>query len=415
MLLQERICHSKCSLSKPKPIVAIFLTVLIDMLAFGMAIPDIQLRGKSLGLDGWALGAAMASFSLAQLLTAPYLGQESDRIGRRKILLITCMLSTISFILYAHASSIPILIASRILGGIAGANIGVAFAYIADVTTPAERAKGMGLVGAAFGLGFIFGPPIGGHLISLGGGQPHILGYTAAAASLLNSYFVWQFLSDVKREGPIPPRAKNALAANWRMVGKALSHSELRILITLFFMATLAFSNLESTYFRLISDQWKMSLESGGYVLAWVGVVAAFMQGFLIRRLTPKFGEANLMRFGYTLLVPSLLLVPYSGPWLPMLTGAMCLGIANGAAQPSTSSLISRSTPAAIQGGIFGVTQSVGALARVIGPQLGMSLYAKNPAYPYLCGGLLMLIPATLAYFVKFDPNAEPVEHAPTH
>ena len=157
---------------RPSPLGAIFITVLIDLLSFGLVIPDIQIRGDSLGASGWVRGLLLATFSIAQLLTAPYLGRLSDSIGRRLILLLTTVLSVICFVFYAHADTLVYLFISRVISGIAGANLPVAYAYVADVTKPEERAKGMGLIGAAFGVGFIFGPVLGGVLLQAGGGKP---------------------------------------------------------------------------------------------------------------------------------------------------------------------------------------------------------------------------------------------------
>lgn len=390
---------------QPKPTVAIFLTVLIDMLSFGMAIPDIQLRGERLGATGWLLGLLLASFSIAQLLTAPYLGQLSDRIGRRKVLLVTCTLTFLCFLLYANATALWLLFAARILAGISGANIGVAFAYIADVTTPQERAKGMGLVGAAFGLGFIMGPPMGAFLVKLGNGSPALLGYVAAVLGLVNLYFIWKFLPEPERV--IPKTTGNAYAQTWQGVLTALRTPGLGLVILLFFASTFAFSNLESTFFRLMEQRWLLTQEQGALVLAWVGVTAAIVQGGLIRPLSKRFGEPNLMRFGYWAQVPVLALVPFSPPWIPLLLGSMLLGLATGVASPSTSSMISRLAPVTLVGSIFGVTQAVGALGRILGPMTGSVSFDISPALPYFIASGVMLVPAVCSLFVKL-PKAEP-------
>lgn len=398
---------------KPGPLIAIFLTVFIDMLSFGMAIPDIQLRGERLGATGPLLGLLLAIYSIAQLFTTPYLGQLSDRIGRRKVLLVTSALTVFCFLLYANATTLALLFAARILAGISGANIGVAFAYIADITTPQERAKSMGMVGAAFGLGFIFGPPVGANLVSLGGGQPTLLGYTAATLGVINLWFIWKFLPEsLKPENrKLTEDGTPALKANFLAVGRALRTPGLSILVLLFFGSTFAFSNLESTFFRLLDSRHGMNERDGAYVLMWVGVVAAFMQGYFIRVLTPKFGEVRLMRFGYWLQVPVLASIPFAPPWIPLLLGALLLGIATGVASPSTSSLISRSAPSSLQGSIFGVTQSVGAFGRILGPLCGSTLFEIDSALPYFAAALIMLIPACLALRLQMPEDVEASPH----
>ncbi len=405
---------------KPAPIIAIFLTVLIDMLSFGMAIPDLQLRGASLGATGWVLGLMLASFSIAQLLVSPYLGQLSDRIGRRKVLIVTCTLTFLCFVLYAHATVLWILFAARIIAGISSANIGVAFAYIADVTTPKDRAKGMGLVGAAFGIGFIMGPPAGAFLVQAGGGTPLLLGYSAAALALVNLFFVWKFLPDVRNTATeeiqvSTGKRENPFVTNWKSVLKALETRELRILIVLFFGSTFAFSNLEATFFRLLEGRWMMTQVEGAAILAWVGIIAAFVQGYLIRILIPRLGEPNLMRIGYLLQVPVLISIPFTPPWIPLMIGAMLLGLGTGVASPATSSMISRSAPSHLQGSIFGISQSVGAFGRILGPLCGSVLYDIDPASPYICAAIVMLIPALLAFSVRMPDGGNDGEIVPAH
>lgn len=386
-------------------LIAIFLTVLIDMLSFGMAIPDLQLRGESLGAHGPLLGLMLASFSIAQLLTAPFLGHWSDHVGRRKVLLTSCTMTVLCFLLYSQAHSLPIMFASRILAGVSGANLGVAFAYIADVTSEKDRGKGMGLVGAAFGIGFIMGPPAGAALVELGRGGPFVLGITAAGLAVINLFFIWRFIPNVKPTRP-PEVVGNPFIANFRSVVAALRVPSLSILIYLFFGSTFAFSNLESTYFLLLSHRWGMPMREGAWVLAWVGIVSAVMQGYLIAKLIRRFGEPTLMRVGYLAQAPILLSMPFTPPWVPMLLGCMLLGIATGICSPSTSSMISRTAPSNMQGSIFGITQSVGALGRVLGPLCGSTLFAKGPAYPYVLAALVMLVPASLAWRVRMPGDA---------
>lgn len=377
------------------PLVAVFLTVFLDMLSFGLVIPDIQLRGKALGAEGWINGLMIATFSIAQLLTAPWMGRWSDRAGRRIVLLATTALASVSFLVYANALSLPILFAARVLAGISGANLGVAFAYVADVTTPENRSRGMGLIGAAFGLGFIFGPVTGAWLVAAGGGQPHVLGYTAAFMAAVNCLFIWMLLPESNA-----PRDQNrpGLIADLKI---AFASPELRILLVLFFAANYAFSNLESTFFLLSTEIFLLSQSAAAVVLVFVGIVGAIMQGLVSPRLTPIFGEVRLLRVGYLLQAPPLAILPFASPWWPLLLGALVLGVGSGLAQPSLGSLISQRAPATMQGGVFGVTQALGALARIVGPITANSLYAFKYWTPYALAGIIMLIPIFAAYRVR--------------
>ncbi|HEY0865737.1 MAG TPA: MFS transporter [Fimbriimonas sp.] len=404
------------------PILGIFLTVFLDMLAFGMFIPDIQLRGEllskqALGANpdpaqvGLLIGFTQGVFSLVQLVTSPFLGRISDRYGRRRVLLISTALSVVSYLIYAHADSLEMMIFSRILSGIAAANIGVAFAYVADITTPQDRAKGLGLMGAAFGLGFILGPVTGGLLLELGNDRPLLLGYVAAALALLNFLYVLFVLPESREHANVdqPPLA--------RRFSQAFSTPGLGLLLLLFFAANFAFTNLETTFFRLLADPRTVfdlgadAKQSGSYILGIVGVVSAIMQGYVVRKTTPKYGEVRLLRFSYLLMAPALALVPFAPLWIPMLIVIVFLGIGTGLAQPSLSSLISRTAPKDMQGGIFGVTQGLGALGRFVAPLVSNSLFQAKPYYPYLLGAVLILFPAFASWKLRM-PNDAPEDVA---
>lgn len=381
------------SLRRPTPITAIFVTVLLAMLAFGMAIPDIQIRSEHLGAVGFVRGLLLASFSIAQLLTAPYLGRLSDRVGRRKVLLATTLLACASSIAYSQAHAIWILFVARGLNGIAGANLGVAFAYISDVTKPDERAKSLGLIGAAFGMGFVFGPPVGAYLLKLGHGGPEVLGFVSAAFALVNFLFVLRLLPEVGSRREVIERGAGPVL-------RALRDPRLGLLLGLFFLTNFALSNLESTFFLLTEHAFAMSQQATALALAWVGIVSAVMQGGVVGWVQPRLGELRMMRLGFCIQGPALALAPFLPPWGPMLGGCMALGVGSGLAGPSVNSLISRRAGREIQGGVFGVTQSVGALARIAGPLTGSVLFDVRPSAPYLFAGLLMLLPMVGGWWV---------------
>ena len=394
-----------------KPIVAIFLTVFIDLLGFGLFIPDLQLRGKELatqlvgstadpGQIGLLTGISLAVFSLAQLLTAPFLGRLSDRVGRRSILLITCLLSVCSYVVYAHATEYWIVLIARALSGIAAANLGVAFAFVADVTTPENRAKGMGMIGAAFGLGFVLGPAMGAYLLWVSHNDPLWIGYVGATLSFINFLFVLYFVPRMKPS----EQEKTHLLQDIKV---AFSSPGLPLLLAMFFALNLGFTNLESTFFQLLADpNWIHKLgpdarQTGGILMFIVGVVMVIMQGGVVRAVTPKYGEVRILRIAYLGLVPSLALAPFLPLWIPMILGIIFLGASSGLAQPSLSSLISRMSPQQLQGGVFGVTQSLGACARFLGPLISNSLFAYKPYAPYLFGAFLILFPAMAAWKLK--------------
>ncbi len=403
---------------KVPPTIAVFLTVFLDILSFGAVIPDVQLRAEKLvrnatvfnidftRLDsagvGFLIGLTIALYSIAQFALAPFLGRLSDRIGRRPVLIVTCALAVVAAATYAFANTIEIMWASRIVLGMAGANLGVAYAYASDISTEKDRSKTMGLLGMAFGLGFMLGPPTGAWLIQLGNGSPAYLGWGSAAFAFVNLIFVLFFLPEPDRIIPTEPPTKKSRLVELR---EALSIPGLRLLLGLFFVANFAFANLETTYYRIGQDVYKVGIAETTLVLVFVGITAAAVQGGLIRILEPKFGEINLIRTGYFLQIPILASIPFT-PWGPLVfLGCFILAFGSGISQPSLSSLISKAAPIAMVGGIFGITQSLGALARIVSPVLANSLYGISPAIPYLFAAGLMLGPATMAWFIRRPPE----------
>lgn len=396
---------------------AIFLTVFLDLLSFGLFIPDLQLRGvelagRLLGSSdhpriGFYVGASLGVFSLAQLLTAPLLGRLSDRVGRRRILILTTVLSIGSYLVYSQAETFWIVIVARVLSGIAAANLGVAFAYMADVTEPKERAKGMGLIGAAFGMGFILGPVAGALLLKAGNNHPALLGYAGAALGVLNLVYVVAVLPESR------PVTQAQTGRFFGDLGRAFRTPTLALMLVMFFALNLGFTNLETTFFQLLAEKrWIHGLgpdarQTGAYILGIVGVVSAVMQGLIVRIATPRFGEVRLLRFAYLGLVPALALTPFLPLWAPMVLGVVFLGICTGLAQPSLSSLISRSAPRELQGGVFGITQGLGAVARFLGPLISNPLFHWKPYAPYLLGAGIALIPACAVWWLRM-PDDEP-------
>ena len=407
--------HNDGGMRKPFPVLGIALTVFIDILGFGLVIPDIQLRGEHLGAVGAALGLTIASFSIAQLLTAPFLGRWSDLVGRRKILLVTTTVSACSYLFYAHANWLWVMIAARILGGIGGANVGVAYAYIADVTSPENRGKAMGAIGAAFGMGFIFGPGIGAYLVTLGHGSPIILGYASAALCLVNFLYIYFFLQESLKPGVQNGAKRAATIHNFAI---AIRSPGLGVLLAMFFATSFGFSNMESTFFRLAEHEFGLSQILTAVVLTEVGIVSAIMQGGIIRIVLPMFGEVNLLRIAYFVQVPALALLPWAHPWIPLTIIVVMLGAGAGLSQPSLSSLVSLTAPATMQGGIFGVTQSLGALARTLGPIVGNTLFDLKHWAPYAFGAFVVFIPLLGSFGLKqptkqaeFEPEP-PLEEA---
>jgi MFS transporter, DHA1 family, tetracycline resistance protein len=367
------------------PLVIIFVTVFIDLLGFGIIIPLLPFYAESFGANAFTIGLLGTSFSLMQFLFSPLWGRWSDKIGRKPIILVGLLGSCLSYFTLAVAASLPLVFLARIIGGIAGANIPTAQAYIADVTTPENRAKGMGLVGAAFGMGFVFGPAIGGALSRFGASTPM---WCASALCLANFLAAWLFLPESRTPAP-HAEALGRLDAFRRAVG----HPQLLLLLALYFVVTVSFSGFEATFALFTEQRFGFTAASIGLVFTFIGIVLAIVQGVLVGKVVKRVGEARLISAATLLIALSLGLVPFSGtvPLLMVTLGLLAVGMGfNG---PSLSSMVSKVSDPNDQGGILGLASSLSSLGRVIGPAWGGFLFDRfGMTMPYLSAAAIMLV-----------------------
>jgi len=368
----------------------LFVIVFIDLLGFGMVIPVMALYAERLGASPSQTGWLMASYSLAQFVFAPLWGRLSDRHGRRPLLLASIALTSVAFLAYALAPTFGWLLAARVFAGIATANIGIAMAYVADVTTPAERAKGMGIIGAAFGLGFVLGPWMGGELSQAYGLSAP--GYAAAALAAANSVAAFFILREPAERRVAERRSRlAALAAELRKPG-------VRRLIWIYLLVVFAFAGMESTFALLSEHRYGFSPRDVGRVFAFIGVVMVVVQGGLIGPLTRRFGERTLLVAGLFLQAIGLAALPFMPGSPGLFAATFPLAVGNGLANPSMSSLLSRSAAADDQGETLGIGQSASALGRVLGPLGGTYVFGEVwMGGPYVGGALIMLAMAALA------------------
>lgn len=356
---------------KRSPLLVIFITVLIDLIGFGIVIPVLPYyaEGTRFGASPRAVGFLFASYSVMQLIFAPVMGRLSDKHGRRPILLVSILGTSLGFLILGFANTLWLLFLGRIIDGISGGNISTAQAYIADVTTKENRARGMGLIGAAFGLGFVFGPAIGGILSRWGIGVPFLFAGGLAFANAILLYFT---LPETVTPDH-PARVSAASGRGWTQMLEAVRSPRLGSVMTIYFLSIVAFSIMTTTFslfmmFRMGYDAWH-----NGWIFAFVGIVSAIVQGGLIGRLVKQFGEPALLIAGLLIFTAALLAIPFAGP-ATGLAGILLLGagtsIGNALSAPSLSSLASKSASAAEQGSTLGVMQSVASLARAVGPTI---------------------------------------------
>jgi multidrug resistance protein len=354
---------------KRSPLLVIFITVFIDLIGFGIVIPVLPYyaEGTRFGATPREVGLLFASYSLMQLIFSPVLGRLSDKYGRRPILLISLLGTCLGFLILGFAKTLLMLFIGRIIDGISGGNISTAQAYIADVTTKEDRAKGMGLIGAAFGLGFVFGPAIGGILSRWGINIPFLFAGGLAFANVILLYFTLP--ETVTRDHPA--RVSAASGRGWKQLIDALRQPQLAWVLAIYFLSIVAFSIMTTVFslfmmFRLGYDPWH-----SGWIFAFVGIVSALVQGGLIGKLVKSFGEPTLVIIGGLLFAVSLFVSPFVGPAIGLigiLSVAALSSVGNALSAPSLTSLGSKSASAAEQGSILGVMQSVASLARAVGP-----------------------------------------------
>lgn len=465
--MPEESAHSEEHPSHPDPqvpapssrsaLMIVFLVVFIDLLGFGIVLPllpryaDSYLKvlvGDSPALVGAILGLLMASFSAMQFFFAPVWGRISDRIGRRPVLLIGLTGSVVFYALLGFASglssssaatlAVVLLFIARIGAGLAGATISTAQAVIADCTPPEKRKHGMALIGAAFGIGFTFGPLFGFAALTFFPEHLEATGYTAALMSLIALALGLRILPETRKFEEAPPVSRKWV--DWKAIRTVLALPALAPVILTFFLATLGFAGFEVTLALLCKDAMGMADKSTFLIFAYVGFVLMLTQGFLYRRMAKKLNEVTLMTigivlmgvgvvslglvsrvcyartaeiveqsFGLTALGGGSFILSYAqevvrGEMISWLLVSLAVAVVGFAfLTPSAQALISRRSEASRQGEILGVNQSASALARILGPIIGLFLYKLTPTHllPYFFGGGLVLLMLPLIPRVK--------------
>ena len=391
---------------KPSVLV-IFLTVFIDLIGFGIVLPLLPLYNRDFGATGLMIGIIQASFSAMQFLFAPGWGRLSDRIGRRPVLLLSTAAAAVSYVIFAFgcgltgSTALWVILGSRVLAGICGANITVAQAYIADISPPEERSKRMGLIGMAFGLGFVCGPPLG----SLG---IHLLGFRGPgwlAAGLCAANFLLALA--ILPESWKPTSAHVPGRPHLEQWLHTLRHPKIGLLIGVFFLATFCFASFEITLGLLISSNFHLNrathedMKMSGYLIGYCGFIGALVQGGAIGRMVKRSGESKVIAHSLFLVAISLAPLPFiHGPgtlaWVLLLIVLAILAIGSSLTRPPVFGLISILTPANEQGATIGVAQSAGSLARILAPLFAATLLDYHPAVPYLICSFISLLTGIL-------------------
>jgi len=391
---------------KKGPLRIILFVALVDLTSFGLIIPLQAVYADRLGASGFTFGLLVSAYAAMQIVFNPLLGRWSDRVGRRPVLLMSIAGSVASHLLLGVADlaqSLPLLFAARILDGITGANIATAQAYIADVTTGEERARGMGLLGAAFGVGFMVGPAFGALLALIGRAVhgPEIgtcwPAFGAAGIAAIAWLIVWRRL-------PEPARDRDAETSRFQLIGlrrirAAASNRRVRELLSLAFAANFALVLLESTFVYLCAQRFSLTERGTGLIFAYFGLLIVIVQGGLVGRLARRFGEPTLLAIGpfftalgFFMFASAARASDMAVAWALLISGTLPTMIGHGLTGPNLNALVSRQADPSKQGATLGVLQGVASLARTASPPIGGLLFDVGAHWPYWVGAVMFML-----------------------
>jgi DHA1 family tetracycline resistance protein-like MFS transporter len=402
------------------PLAIIISIVLIDLLGFSIVMPLLAPFAKEYGFSGWQIGLLFSAYPFCQLFAAPILGRLSDKYGRRPLLIASQAGTAISFLILGLTSNFTVMLLARMLDGASGGNILVAQAYVADVTKPEHRARSMGLIGMAFGLGFVLGPLMGGLLLSKS--LPISPAWRLSVPFLVAAGFstiAWVLvLTRLPESLPADASARqSARVLSWRGLIDTLILPRIGNLVLLGALNVLAFAAFEGTFSLFLNERFKWTPRDAAFGFAFVGLISAFVQGGLIRRLVPRYGETRLIVIGLATLVVGHAAIALS-PTVPYLMGAtLIIAIGQGLANPTISGLLSRLTPASEQGAVFGVLSSAQTLSRMLNYSVANVLLARfGTAAPYWEASAIMAVALVIAVITigpaaAAAPESTPLDH----
>jgi MFS transporter, DHA1 family, tetracycline resistance protein len=436
----------KLSPEQKRGVFVVWLIIFIDLMGFGIVLPSLPYFVQSFPVPEWAdtfaraiglersrggvlVGMILTAYSLCQFVFAPIWGRLSDKVGRKPILAMSTAGFAATWVMFAFAPGFTWLLVSRALAGVFAANISTAQAYMADVFPPERRAKGMGLIGMAFGLGFVFGPAIGGLLVSewlLG-----LLGYSStdesafrAAQLMIPSLFAaglsasaFLMTVSIMRES-LSPELRAGLGPRHSRMAQffaALGRPAIGPMLVVYLVVTLGFAQLEAMFTQYNADFLKLDASSNAWVFVVIGLTLAFVQGGLIGRLAKRFGSPALLAFGLLGLTGAMFLFGYQKQLNPgvndyawLILCAIMIGGFNGLINPNVLAIISSHARADEQGGTMGFTASAATLGRIIGPILGGYIYDRyGPEQPFAVGGALIAV-GLLLYIARWKAITRP-------
>lgn len=384
------------------PLAILFLTVFIDLLGFGIVIPFLPIYAERLHVGAAGIGLILASYSLMQFFAAPILGRISDRFGRRPVIMLGLLGSSVGYLIYGFAATFFGLLLSRAVHGICAGTVSTAQAYVADTTSEEKRAHGMGMIGAAFGLGFVLGPAIGG---LLGRSSLRTPVFFAAALTFANLIFAALKLPESHQPDANAQFSLAHAVSPLLSLPRQLTRHRLTDLFMIAFLGTFAIAAFEATFALLASRMYGYGATGVGALLAFAGLVQAVVQGYLLRLLTAPLGELRLIRAGMIGFALGMAPMASLSSHTALIVMLALLSAGYGFANPCIASLISKRTEVGLQGEVLGVNQSALSLARICGPIAGGVIFeAIGPAGAYIGGGVAALI--ALYFTINLDAGA---------
>ncbi len=391
----------------------IFFTVFLDLVGFGIILPLMPYLARQFSATPLEIGLLMAVFSFMQFLFSPLWGKLSDRFGRRPIILISILGAIFSYTFFAFSNTLSLLFVARGLAGFFAANISAAQAYIADITPKDKRSVGMGLIGAAFGLGFIMGPAIAGLTGPIGeylGDEPpfgiQFSALVAAGLNTINFVLAYFFLPETLDPSKIKEKK---IQTRWESFTFIFREPLLRSLFTIFFLISLSMALMEVMVFPFVQDRFNWDYKLASISFAYVGVIMVLTQGYFIRKWIPRFGEKRTLTFGLIAMSISFFGIGLSHQVIYLGIAMTLLAVGNGCMRPPIMGLASVMTDEEEQGYVLGVMNSMGAIGRIVGPVLGGWLYqSQSQEAPFFASGLLAVVAILLFVMIlKKLPNPQ--------
>jgi DHA1 family tetracycline resistance protein-like MFS transporter len=372
-----------------RPLVIIFLTIFVNLVGFGIIIPLLPFYAETFGASPLTIGLLFAVFSACQLVASPALGDLSDRYGRRPVLIFSLAGTVVSFVMMAMAHSIVMLFAARIVDGLSGGNISTARAYVADITEPKDRARAFGLIGAAFGLGFIMGPALSGMLAQVSITAPV---WAAAAITLVATLMAWLWLPETVH------RAAAGTGMPFRNVAEMMRRPGLRRMLFIDFIYWFAFAIFQTTFALFAAHRFGFNVSQTGYFFAAFGVLGAVVQGGMIRPIVHRLGDKPTFVLGVICAVAGLVGASLAPTVVLMSLALVPLAFGIGFGHPTVSALVSRAGRSDEQGRVQGAAGAVESLGRAIGPVWGNAALARyGDGMPYLSAAACLALTLVLS------------------